>query len=41
MEQARLSSLTILAVEVELVRQLNFDEIFDNFAVRKSRIIIL
>lgn len=35
--QNRLNSLSLLAIESEFVRQLNFDELVDDFARRKSR----
>ena len=37
MSQARLSGLAILSVENELAKNLNFDEIIDNFASLKAR----
>ncbi|KAG8451639.1 hypothetical protein GDO86_003726 [Hymenochirus boettgeri] len=37
MGQDRLSALSLLAVESDLVRQLNFDDIVDTFAKAKSR----
>uniref|UniRef100_A0A3B1JTW1 TTF-type domain-containing protein n=1 Tax=Astyanax mexicanus TaxID=7994 RepID=A0A3B1JTW1_ASTMX len=37
MRQNRLNSLSLLAIESDLVRQLNFDELVDDFARKKSR----
>lgn len=37
MSQNRLNSLSLLAIESQFVQQLNFDELVDDFARRKSR----
>ena len=37
MTQNRLNSLSLLAIESQFVQQLNFDELVDDFARRKSR----
>ena len=37
MGQARIPFSTFVAGEMELVRHLNFDEITDDFALRKAR----
>ena len=37
MKQERLNNLAILAIEDELVRALEFDEIIQYFAVQKAR----
>ena len=37
MSQERLTDLAILAIECELARQVNFDDIIELFATRKAR----
>ena len=37
MEQSRLSSLSILSIENELVKDIDFDEIINKFAGLKAR----
>ncbi len=37
MTQRRLNSLSLMAIEAELVRELDFDDIIQDFSSRKAR----
>ena len=37
MSQERLTSLSILSIENDLARQVNFDDVIDTFALEKAR----
>ena len=37
MTQERLSALSVLSIESELARKLDFDELIENFARQKAR----
>lgn len=41
MGQNRSTSMSILSIEKNLVDQLSFDDVFDNFAAQKARKVLL
>jgi len=41
MSQDRLSALSVLAIETELVQQLDFNDIIETFAQKKARRVVI